>query len=73
MATRAKNELIFKQYLLLNPPPSPGISLGQILGRVLAPSYFKNEQKKKKIQKQVYIIPNFLALLFDERFMEIRT
>ena len=41
-----------------------GIFLGQNLGRNMAHSQLKNEQKQ--LPKMVYIIPNFLVLHFDE-------
>ena len=47
-----------------------GIFQGLILGRILSPSQFKNEQK---LPKMVYIILIFLVLHFGEHFMKIRT
>ena len=40
------------------------------LGRISAPSQFKNEQK---LPKMVYIIPNFLAIHFGENYMNVWT
>ena len=45
-----------------------GIFLGLIWGLILAPSQFKNEHE---LPKMVYIIPNFLVLLFGKNFMKI--